>query len=370
MRLATAVLIALALLPLAACTDSGALGAIPSDSPGATIDTPSPTPSSDTWFSNPVAEKPDWGGMYLGDLKINGDQYSYLDVAGDKPRYRNVAEVPLEVGSPEPRIDPAKPLVVEFQSKCRSEWLEPPKKQNGKADRPAVPELLMFIAKSEDAVDGVPVFCTTDNLNYEGMANSWAWFIDTNYGDGNYFIVTTVKGSRWRQVVPLTISTGILNRQGAGLGKNGIWDDPRANALPGEQGVIDAWPLVTKSAPTAKAHWWVAPQEENFFSASDIKITGSGTNSDPITGSFAVTLSGEHRSARTNTWVLGRDKDATHGPELSCASESNGKGSSPETHFKCDIRPFVDARGKTDAYYLILTSQPGGVRQVIKLPMK
>lgn len=362
----------LALLSLTACTDPNALGAIPTDAPIDTVSEPTPTETPDDWYSAPVAEEPDWEGMSLGELKINGDQYSYVEVDGEEPAYRNITEIPFEVGDTEPQIDPTKPFVLEFKSACRTAWTGPSEEHVDEDGQPIAPEFSMFIAKSKNAVEGVPVSCTTDNMNYEGEANSWAGFTDSDFSDGNYFIITTVEGSAWRQVVPVTISTGILLKQGLGLSENGIQHDSRAAALPGEQGEIYWWEL-SKVKPTsirAFDQWWVEPKQESFFSVPEVNITGSGTNADPITGSFVALLDGEYRTARTNTWVLGRDKDATSGPEISCSLAEGEEGTNTSRRYECDIWEFVDSKGKSGVYYLILTSQPGDVRQVFEVKVK
>lgn len=370
MRPAVASLGLLALLSLTACTDPNALGAIPSDASIDTITEPTPTETPDDWFSAPVTEEPDWDGMSLGQLEINGDQYSYLEVEGEEPRYRNVSLVPFEVGDTEPQIDPNGTFYVEFKSDCRTTWTHPDEREPSKEGVVAPPEVSMFIAESENAVDGVPVPCTTDNLNYEGQANSWAWFTPKQFSDGNYFIITVVKDSSWRQVVPFTIEPGILEKQGLGLEENGIWHDPRAVALPGEQAQIYWWEL-SKTKPTNDGgQWWVEPKREDFFKLSEAALAGSGTDADPITGSFVVLLRGEHRSARANTWVLGRDEAADSGPELSCAPEQIEDSSGYSTKYTCGIWPFVDSKGKAGVYHLILTSQPGNVRQVFEVSVK
>lgn len=368
-RPAVVTLSVLALLSLTSCTDPSAIGAIPSDAPIDTIAEPTPTETPADWFSDPSTEKPDWEGMSLGGLKINGDEYSYLELEGESPRFRNITTIPFNVGDTEPRIDPTRPFVIEFQSRCQTAWVDASKRSD-KDGKATLPTFSMFIAKSENAVDGVPVTCTTDNMNYDGKANSWAWFIDPGFTDGRYFIITTVEGSAWRQVAPLTISTGILNKQGLGLLENGIRHDPRATALPGEQGEISWLPVVKRTSQEANAtqRWWVDPRQDKFLSASEINVTGSGTNSDPITVSFVVRLVGDYRTARTNTWILGRGKNATSGPEISCSSKENEAGY--PVQFDCSTRPFVDDKGKAVVYYLTVISQPGSVRQVIKLPVK
>lgn len=366
-RPAVATLLVVALLPLSACSDPNALGAIPSDAPIDTIAEPTPTETPDDWFSEPVTEEPDWEGMSLGELKVNGDQYSYLEVEGEEPSYRNVTLVPFESGDAEPQIDRNGPFYVEFKSGCRTTWRDPDAKQTDEGGA-VPPEFSMFIAESEDAVDGVPVFCTTDNMNYEGEANSWAWFTPRAFSDGKYFIITKVKNSEWRQVVPFAISTGILDKQNFGVEENGIWHDLRAAVLPGEQGEIYWWELseVKRKSIEAVDQWWVEPKHESFFAVPEIDFTGSGTSSDPISGSFVAVLDGEYRTARTNTWILGRDKDATSGPYISCDEEVLES----KSRYSCSTEAFVDGKGKPDAYYLILTSQPGDMRQVFEVKVK
>jgi len=369
-RPAVATLGLLALLSLTACTDPSALGAIPTDAPSDTVAGLTPTETPDDWYSAPITEEPDWEGMSLGELKINGDQYSYLEVEGEEPRYWNIAEIPFEVGDAEPQIDLTEPFYVEFKSGCRTTWRDPDAKKTEEGEV-APPEFSIFIAESEDAVDGVPVSCTTDNMNYEGESNSWAWFTPREFSDGNYFIITKLKDSQWRQVVPFTISTGILDKQGLGLGENGIWHDPRAKALPGEQREIN-WFELTKVKPESLGNdeWWDEPKRERFFTVPEVSIAGSGTNSDPISGSFVAVLEGEHRITRTETWVLGRDKDATSGPEISCSLVEDDVAASAARRYECDIWEFVDTKGNADKYYLIFTSQPGDVRQVFEVSTK
>lgn len=369
-RPAVATLGLFVLFSLTACTDPNALGAIPSDAPIDTVAEPTPTATPDDWFSAPVTEEPDWDGMSIGGLKINGDQYSYLEDEGEEPSYRNVTLVPFEVGDAEPEIEPTEPFYVEFKSGCRTTWRDPDAKHTEEGEA-APPEFSMFIAESEDAVDGAPISCTTDNMNYEGESNSWAWFTPREFSDGEYFIITKVKDSQWRQVVPFTISTGILDKQGLGLEENGIRHDPRTSALPGEQREIN-WFELSKVKPKSIGNdgWWDEPKHESFFTVPGVSITGSGTNTDPVAGSFVAVLRGEYRTARTNTWVLGRDKGATSGPEITCASKEIEDGSEYSTRYDCDILPFVDSNGKADTYYLILTSQPGDLRQVVEAKVK
>ncbi|MGH8953695.1 MAG: hypothetical protein ACRDVF_01645 [Microbacterium sp.] len=371
-RPAVATLSLVVVLSLTACSDLSALGAPQTDAPIDAIAKPTPTETADVWHSSPVTEDPDWDGMSIGELKINGDEYSYLEVEGEEPRYLNVTVIPFEVGDIEPQIDSAKPFVVEFKSACRTAWTSDAEREPNEEGAVPPPEFSMFIAKSENADDGVPVSCTVREVGDEDRANSSAWFNDTEFSDGKYFIVTKVEGSEWRQVIPLTISTGILDKQGLGLGENGIWHDPRAAVLPGEQGEIYWWELskVKRKSLEAVDQWWVEPKQESFFSVPEINITGSGTNADPIHGSFVALLDGEHRTTRTDAWVLGRDRDATSGPEIGCTEVEGKEDASAPTRYECDIWPFVESKGKSDVYYLILISQPGEVRQVFEVKVK
>ncbi|MFF7292023.1 hypothetical protein ACFY9N_05750 [Microbacterium sp. NPDC008134] len=369
-RPAVVILGVLALLSLTACTDPSALGAIPSDAPIDTVAEPTPTGTPDDWYSAAVSDEPDWEGMSLGEVTVNGEQYSYLEVEDEEPTYRNITEIPFEVGDTEPKLDTSKPFVLSFKSGCRTTWTDASAHLNDEGEA-TEPKFHMFIAKTEKALDGAPVSCTTDNMNYEGEPNSWAWFDDPNFSDGQYFLITTVEDSVWRQVVPITISTGILDKQNFGIEENGIWHDSRAAALPGEQREIN-WFELTKVKPKSLGNdeWWDEPRRESFFTVPEVSIAGSGTNSDPISGSFVAVLEGEHRITRTETWVLGREKDATSGPEISCSLVEDDEAASAARRYECDIWEFVDTKGNADKYYLILTSQPGDVRQVFEVATK
>lgn len=419
----------LAVLTLTACTDSGVLDP-PNSGAG-----PTPTATPGDWYSAPATEEPDWEAINIEALTINSEPYRILE---GSEQYTNVGRIP-ELRDPEwvkllegivaeeraressdlehaeadlrryldttltaPAVfDSTVPFVVDLTPEsCTTSWRGDTGKALNESGSSVVIEPSIFIAKSEQATDGVPFSCSSpDVLDDDQRASASAWFIDPEFSDGKYFIIATVDGSRYRQVTPLTISGPTIPRACRDCEKQkGItWHDAITTETTigdaGElvsRGVISgveynydgatqaeppgspaAYPELIMDAPKPQKRWWEEPKREKFISLPEANITGSGTNADPITGSFVAVLNGEHRTARTSTWVLGHDDDATSGPDISCTSDQEEEeNAEAPARYECEILPFVDAKGKRDAYYLILTSQPGDVRQVFKVSVK